>query len=87
MTHVVYTLCNVFSHQPTNLKVSGGPSYGLNTLQSANHKDHPCTFSKSWGLNTLQSTNHQNHPFTFGRLRIKSKIIKKQLKCNYWYEQ
>ncbi|MFS7980413.1 hypothetical protein Hanom_Chr10g00939191 [Helianthus anomalus] len=34
---------------------------GLNALQSANYKDHSCTFGKSWGLNTLQSANHKDH--------------------------
>ncbi|MFS7931841.1 hypothetical protein Hanom_Chr04g00360781 [Helianthus anomalus] len=45
-----FALCNEFSLQPTNLKVSTGPSEGPNALQSANHRDHPCTFGKSWGL-------------------------------------
>ncbi|MFS7993212.1 hypothetical protein Hanom_Chr12g01091401 [Helianthus anomalus] len=38
--------------------------WGLNALQSANHKDHPCTFGKNWRLNTLQSANHKDHPCT-----------------------
>ncbi|MFS7964624.1 hypothetical protein Hanom_Chr08g00752511 [Helianthus anomalus] len=49
--------------------------WGLNALQSANHKYHPCTFGKSWGLNALQSTNHRDHPCTFGKLGTKSKIL------------
>ncbi|MFS7943429.1 hypothetical protein Hanom_Chr06g00500201 [Helianthus anomalus] len=39
--------------------------WGLNVLQSANHRDHLCTFGKSWGLNTLRSANHKEHPCTF----------------------
>ncbi|MFS7982431.1 hypothetical protein Hanom_Chr10g00962801 [Helianthus anomalus] len=37
---------------------------GLNALQSANHRDHPCTFGKSWGLNALQSANRRDHRCT-----------------------
>ncbi|MFS8015048.1 hypothetical protein Hanom_Chr15g01351801 [Helianthus anomalus] len=43
--------------------------WGLNVLQSANHRDHPCTCGKSWGLNTLQSANHRNHSCTFKKTR------------------
>ncbi|MFS7972616.1 hypothetical protein Hanom_Chr09g00846911 [Helianthus anomalus] len=42
-------------------------SWGLNVLQSANHKDYPCTFDKSWGLNVLQSANHKDYPCTFDK--------------------
>ncbi|MFS7955908.1 hypothetical protein Hanom_Chr07g00648291 [Helianthus anomalus] len=48
--------------------------WGLNALQSANHRDHSCTFGKSWGPNTLQSANHRDHPWTlliFKRARKK----------------
>ncbi|MFS8005858.1 hypothetical protein Hanom_Chr13g01242341 [Helianthus anomalus] len=44
-----FAVCNMFSPQPTNLKVLADPSYRLNALQSVNHMDHPCTFEKSWG--------------------------------------
>ncbi|MFS7917659.1 hypothetical protein Hanom_Chr03g00191721 [Helianthus anomalus] len=54
-----FALCDAFSPQLTNLKVSASRSYGLNALQSANHRDHSCTFGKSWGLNALQSANHR----------------------------
>ncbi|MFS7992030.1 hypothetical protein Hanom_Chr12g01077501 [Helianthus anomalus] len=47
----------------------------LNMLQSANYRDHICTFGKSWGLNTLQSVNHIDHPCTFEKVRTKSKIM------------
>ncbi|MFS7959437.1 hypothetical protein Hanom_Chr08g00691101 [Helianthus anomalus] len=46
-------------------------------LQSANQKDHPCTFGKSWGLNVLQNTNHRDHLCTFEKLGTKSKILPK----------
>ncbi|MFS7951648.1 hypothetical protein Hanom_Chr07g00597581 [Helianthus anomalus] len=49
--------------------------WGLNVLQSANHRDHSCTFGKSWGLNTLQSAYHKNHLCTFEKLGAKSKIL------------
>ncbi|MFS7903862.1 hypothetical protein Hanom_Chr01g00029161 [Helianthus anomalus] len=70
-----FALCNAFSHLPTNLKVLACPSYGLSVLQSANRRDHSCTFGKSWGLNALQSANHRNHSCTFGKLGTKSKIL------------
>ncbi|MFS7908812.1 hypothetical protein Hanom_Chr01g00087461 [Helianthus anomalus] len=62
-----FALCNAFSPQPTHLKV----------LQSANHRDHPCTFGKSWGLNALQSANHRDHLCTFQKLGTKSKVLVK----------
>ncbi|MFS7994700.1 hypothetical protein Hanom_Chr12g01109141 [Helianthus anomalus] len=46
-------------------------SYGLNVLQSANYRDHPCTFGKSWGPNTLQSANYRDHVCIFGKLGTK----------------
>ncbi|MFS7899022.1 hypothetical protein Hanom_Chr00s040737g01774331 [Helianthus anomalus] len=49
--------------------------WGLNALQTANHKDHPCTFGKRWGLNALQSANNKDHLCTFGKLGTKSKIL------------
>ncbi|MFS7965261.1 hypothetical protein Hanom_Chr12g01069161 [Helianthus anomalus] len=42
--------------------------WGLNALQSANHRDHPCTFDKSWGLNKLQTANYRDHSCTFEKL-------------------
>ncbi|MFS7942578.1 putative sec1-like protein [Helianthus anomalus] len=49
--------------------------WGLNALQSANHKDLQCTFEKSWGLKMLQSANYRDHPCTFEKLGTKSKIF------------
>ncbi|MFS8005443.1 hypothetical protein Hanom_Chr13g01237401 [Helianthus anomalus] len=49
--------------------------WGLNALQSANPRDHQCTFGKSWGLNTLQSANHMDHPNTFEKVGTKSKNL------------
>ncbi|MFS7888924.1 hypothetical protein Hanom_Chr00s000002g01600711 [Helianthus anomalus] len=57
-------------------------SWGLNALQSANHRDHPCDFWQSWGLSALQSANHEDHPCTFGKLGTKSKIL-----VNHWDHQ
>ncbi|MFS7906981.1 hypothetical protein Hanom_Chr01g00065591 [Helianthus anomalus] len=70
-----FALYNTFSPQPTNLKVLTLPSWGLNALQSANHKDQPCTFGKSWGRNALQSANHRDHLCTFRKLGTKSKTL------------
>ncbi|MFS7967399.1 hypothetical protein Hanom_Chr09g00785331 [Helianthus anomalus] len=70
-----FALCNVFSPQPTNKSEQKVQSYGLNALQKANHRDHPCTFGKSWRLNVLQSANHTDHPRTFRKLGTKSKIL------------
>ncbi|MFS7927395.1 hypothetical protein Hanom_Chr04g00308581 [Helianthus anomalus] len=70
-----FALCNAFSPQPTNPNVLACPSYGLNALQSVNHRDHPCTFGKIWGLNALQSANHKDHRCTFRKLGTKSKIL------------
>ncbi|MFS7989975.1 hypothetical protein Hanom_Chr11g01053351 [Helianthus anomalus] len=71
----VVVLCNAFSPQPTNLKVLACSCYGPNSLQSVNHKDHPCTFDKSWEQKTSQSANHRDHPCTFEKLGTKSKIL------------
>ncbi|MFS7940205.1 hypothetical protein Hanom_Chr05g00461601 [Helianthus anomalus] len=38
--------------------------WGLKVLQSANHRDHPCTWQKL-GLNMLQRANHRNRTCTF----------------------
>ncbi|MFS8020558.1 hypothetical protein Hanom_Chr16g01416941 [Helianthus anomalus] len=49
--------------------------WGVNALQTANHRDHLCTFGKSWGLNTLRSANHKDHPSTFETVGTESKIL------------
>ncbi|MFS7990438.1 hypothetical protein Hanom_Chr11g01058881 [Helianthus anomalus] len=49
--------------------------WGLNALQSTNHRDYLCTFGKSGGLNMLQSANRRDHPCTFEKLGTKSKIL------------
>ncbi|MFS8006488.1 hypothetical protein Hanom_Chr14g01249731 [Helianthus anomalus] len=56
-------------------KYMDGPCGLLNLLQSANHRDHPCTFGKSLGLNALRSANHRDHQCTFGKLGTKSKTL------------
>ncbi|KAJ0507296.1 hypothetical protein HanIR_Chr11g0504731 [Helianthus annuus] len=53
----------------------GKKNWGLNALQSANHRDHDVRLAKNWGLNALQSANHRDHPCIFGKLGTKSKIL------------
>ncbi|MFS7965262.1 hypothetical protein Hanom_Chr12g01069151 [Helianthus anomalus] len=40
-----------------------GKSWGLDTLQSENHRDHPCTFEKL-GTKSKILVNHRDHPCT-----------------------
>ncbi|MFS7942081.1 hypothetical protein Hanom_Chr06g00483871 [Helianthus anomalus] len=40
-----------------------GKSWGLNALQSANYKDHPCTIEKP-GTKSIIFVNHRGHPCT-----------------------
>ncbi|MFS7992357.1 hypothetical protein Hanom_Chr12g01081301 [Helianthus anomalus] len=64
-----FALCNALIPNQQNF------GFGPNTLQNANHKEHPCTCGKGWGLNALQSENHKNHLCTLRKLGIKSKIL------------
>ncbi|MFS7925603.1 hypothetical protein Hanom_Chr04g00286981 [Helianthus anomalus] len=50
----------------TNSKVLACLSYRLNALQSANHKDHPCTFGK---LGTNQNFGKLQRPSVYFTLR------------------
>ncbi|MFS7894724.1 hypothetical protein Hanom_Chr00s001954g01690271 [Helianthus anomalus] len=63
--HLVLNFCQKYMDGPCGMHFVTHlvtKRWGLNVLQSTNHRDHPCTFGKSWGLNTLRSANHRDHP-------------------------
>ncbi|MFS7974982.1 hypothetical protein Hanom_Chr10g00875161 [Helianthus anomalus] len=56
--------------KPQGPSCTFGKSWGLNTLQSANHKDHPCTFEKL-GTKFKILVNHKDYPCTLLKVLVK----------------